>query len=401
MRIGILTQYYVPEIGAPQARLSELAQGLAARGHELVVVTAMPNYPTGRIHEGYGGWHRREWIRDVDVHRLPLYPSNSPGAARRMASYLSFVATSAVAGRACFGRRLDYLLCESPPLFLGLSGVWLARRCRARFVFNVSDLWPESAVRLGWRRDAAVVRMAFRLEAFCYRHAWVVTGQSRGIVADVRARFASTRCELLSNGVDTDAFSPDRAAAERTRQLRNGRAVAVLYAGLFGLAQRLEQVVEAGAALRGADIQINLMGDGPEREILATRIAELGLENVRLLPPSPRAAMPEWVASADLVLVTLGMELPGAVPSKIYEAMASGRAIVIAASGEAAAVVDDAGCGVTVAPGNVAGLADAIGRLAGDPARRAALGHAGRRAAIERYDRRRIVAGFAEMLESA
>lgn len=394
MRLAILSQYYPPEVGAPQTRLSELAARFVERGHEVVVLTALPNYPTGRIHPGYRGLFRREERAGVRVLRAPIYPTRSVGTARRLASYFSFVASSLLAGIPLLPR-CDVLLTESPPLFLGLSGYLLSRLKRARWVFNVADLWPRSAVELGLLGDGPALRAAEALEAFCYRKAFLVTGQSRGILDDVERRFPEVRTHHLSNGVDPGRFAarPDAPPAEA------GRCVAV-YAGLHGVAQGLGQVLAAAERLRDLpELEIVLAGDGPEKPDLVRRAAALGLENVRFLDPLPRDEVPRLLAAADVALVCLKTDLLGAVPSKIYEAMAAALPIVLAGSGEPARIVREHDAGVAVGPGDAAGLADALRQLAGDPGRRRELARNGRRAAETVYDRRRIVDRFADLLE--
>src|SRR5271155_2398388 len=141
MKLTILTQYYPPEIGAPQARLSHLAACLVDAGHRVTVLCAMPNYPTGKIYPGYGGWMRRECQGLLEALRTFIYPVQSVALLPRLASYFSFVGSSAVLGGLLL-EPSDYLLVESPPLFLGLAAVWLSWLKHARLIFNVSDLWP-------------------------------------------------------------------------------------------------------------------------------------------------------------------------------------------------------------------------------------------------------------------
>lgn len=398
MKIGILTQYYSPELGAPQRRLSGLAERLARRGHDVTVLTAMPSYPKGKVFDGYGGWHSTESLGDVDVHRVATVPAQSAAIGRRLLNYGSFVAASALAGPACFGKRLDVLLTESPPLFLGLSGYWLSRACRARWIFNVSDLWPESAVRLGVAKNSLMLRAAYALEAFCYRKAWLVTGQSETIVANIARRFPRVRTYHFSNGVDTARFRPELAVDDLRARLRNGHSCSALYAGLHGLAQGLDYVV-AAAGLVEADLQVTMIGDGPLKARLVAQAAAARAP-VRFEDPQPADTMPQWVAAADICLVTLGLNIPGAVPSKLYEAMGAGRAVVLMASGEAADVVKEHKCGLVVEPGDVEGLAAALRSLAGDRALRDQMGKAGRAAALANFDRDAAVAAFAELLEA-
>ena len=151
VKVAILTQYYPPEIGAAQVRLSALARGFVRRGHQVTVVTAMPNYPAGRLQPGYHGLWRREQQDGVSVIRSFVYPTQRTDFAHRLTNYFSFVFSSAVFGTFLL-READYLIVQSPPLFLGLTGIWLSRLKGTRMVFNVSDLWPESTVRLEIRR---------------------------------------------------------------------------------------------------------------------------------------------------------------------------------------------------------------------------------------------------------
>jgi glycosyltransferase involved in cell wall biosynthesis len=405
MRIGILTQYYPPEMGAPQARLSHLAGQLARRGHEVTVLTAMPNYPTGRIFPGYGGLWRREARDGVSIIRCGIHPTQSVSLRARLASYFSFVLSSLTVG-AFVLPKLDYLMTESPPLFLGISGYLLSLRTGAKWIFNVSDLWPESAVALGAVSQGWGLRRALALEEFCYRKAWLVTGQSREILQNIQSRFPSVRVYHLSNGVDTELFRPElRSAAARAR-LENGFAggdsCIAVYAGLHGIAQGLDQVLEAAARLKDLEsVSVVLIGDGPVKSELLARSRALGLTHVRFLDPLPKEEMPGLVASADIALVPLKVSLPGAVPSKIYEAMGAGVPVVLVAGGEAAEIVRRSESGVVVPPGDVDGLAAAIRALSLDPARRARLGASGRRAAERDFDRIGIAGRFIDHLEGA
>jgi colanic acid biosynthesis glycosyl transferase WcaI len=397
MRFGILTQYYPPEIGAPQVRLSELAACLTRRGHEVTVLTAMPNYPAGRIHDGYAGLWRREKMAGASIVRTAIYPSRALGM-RRLASYGSFVASSSALG-ALMLPRLDFLMTESPPLFLGIAGYWLSRFKRARWIFNVSDLWPESAVRLGAVREGLALRMAVALEAACYRRAWLVSGQSREILDDITRRFPGVPTWHLANGASPEVFSPGARSAAARRKLGGGRLIA-LYAGLHGIAQGLDQVLRAAAMLRDIEgLRIVLIGEGPEKAALLRAAKERGLANVAFLDPVPRAEMPALLASADLALVPLKNHLPGAVPSKIYEAMAAAVPVVLAGDGEAAEIVRRSRSGVVVPPGDADGLALAIRDLAGDERRRRDLGSAGLIAASGEFNRREILDRFIDRLE--
>jgi colanic acid biosynthesis glycosyl transferase WcaI len=403
VHLVIHTQYYPPEIGAPQRRLSALAQGAARRGHRVTVLTAMPNYPTGRIHEGYGGLARREHRDGVDIVRTFIYPTQRANLVPRLLNYFSFVVSSAVLG-SMMVNSADYWLVESPPLFLGLSGLWLSCLKRARLIFNVSDLWPESAVRLGvLDLDSHAFRWSSRLEALCYQRAWLVSGQSQSTVSSINERFPQCFTYHFSNGVDTQVFGLGRATvAARSTLLggsEDGRFVA-LYAGLHGLAQGLEQILEVAKAFRGdPNLSFVLVGDGPEKSALMDQAAEANLANVRFLDPFPASEIPALLAAADTVLVPLKRHIPGAVPSKLYEAMASQRPTVLLATGEPADLVRRNQAGIVVNPGDIESLAAALRKLQASPELRQVYGENGRKAAERHFDRGGIVDRFLDLLE--
>ena len=184
------------------------------------MLTAFPNYPKGRVEPGYHGLYQREERDGMSIIRTWIRPSQSVGLAARLKSYFSFVFSSLVVGWFTLGR-LDVLLTESPPLFLGIAGYLLARRTRARWIFNVSDLWPESAVHLGAVSPGRALDAAYALERFCYEKAWLVTGQSAEILENIRRRFPTVSTYHLSNGVDTELFEPGlRDAAARQSAAR-------------------------------------------------------------------------------------------------------------------------------------------------------------------------------------
>jgi glycosyltransferase involved in cell wall biosynthesis len=401
MKLAILTQYYPPEVGAPQGRLSELAAHFVRRGHEVVVLTAMPNYPTGRIQQGYGGLFQREQAAGAEILRTFIFPTQKADFIHRLTNYFSFVLSSSLYGSFAL-KQADYLLVESPPLFLGLAGFWLSRLKRAKLIFNVSDLWPESAASMGvLDRHSAVFRLSEKLEEFCYRHAWLITGQSQTIVADIVRRYPQLRTLLLSNGVDTERFRPNRFDEESRAELSSNGDFVVVYAGLHGLAQGLHQVLEAAALLKGEKgFRFVMVGDGPQKQTLLERANRHGLANVRFFDPRPAEDMPKLLASSDAVLVTLKTHIPGAVPSKLYEAMATGRPVILVAEGEAVEIVRNYEAGITVAPGDVNGLVQALCELRSSPALRCTLGKNGRCAAKAHFDRKTIASRFIEYLEA-
>jgi len=400
MRLSVLTQYFPPEIGAPQTRLSELAAHFVAAGHDVSVLTAMPSYPLGRVFDGYGGVVRLDRWQGIPVIRSFIVPSQSAALVPRLANYLSFVASSAVTGSFALPRS-DFLMSESPPLFLGISGMYLARLKRARLIFNVSDLWPDSAVRLGIvQAGSRAHRLAEALEALCYKAAWIVSGQSRSILASIEQRFPGVRTYHLSNGCDTRRYGLDTVTREARRRIDPGGKFVFLYAGLHGLAQGLDQILDTAERVKkDGRLHFVLIGDGPVKSRLVERAKKARLENVAFLDPVPSAELPPILAASDALLVTLGLDLPGAVPSKIYESMASERPLILVAAGEAAEIVRRHDAGIVVAPQHIDDLEAAVRNVAdGGDANRAMAARA-RAAAVEHFDRGKIAIRFMEFLQ--
>lgn len=379
MNILLLAHFYPPEMGGAGARLHGLARWLAAYGHRVTVITGFPNYPSGVIPERYHGKLRTvERMDGVDVIRTWVYASPQRGSLRRLANYFSFVGAATLAGLSA-ARRFDIVIASSPPLFLGLAGMALARWQRAPLVFDIRDLWPDVAVEAGeFAADAPITRLGEQLARFLYRHAdhlTPVTENKRRKL--IEGGVPPEKLTVVSNGVDLDLIPA--ATGDRRADLGLAGKFVVLYAGLIGIAQGVEIAVEAAEQLRAQpEIHFLIVGDGVRREALAARIAELGLTNVTLLPRQPREAIPAFMATADACLVPLvSSNLEDAVPSKLLEAWAYGKPAILAAGGEAAAIVRQSGGGVVVAPEEPQTLVDAVLALAAAPHQAAEYGRRG------------------------
>ena len=396
MRIVLLTQYYPPETGAPQRRLGDLARRLAARGHGVQVVTAMPNYPAGRVNEPWRGrLLDRERIDGVDVLRSGLYVSPVRTTARQLATYFTFAASAAVTAPFRL-RRADVVLWESPPLFLAPTAALLARRLGARLVMNVSDLWPRSAVELGVLRNARLVSFFERWERLAYRSADLVSHQTDGIGAGIEARAPGTPRLLFPNGVDVEAFRRVATGPDLRRDLGlPDHGPVVGYAGNFGRGQALEQVVDAAALLEdaGSDASIVLVGDGPRRDPVVRRIRSLGLRRIHVSPSVPAARVPEVLSLFDVAVVPLAAVplFEGARPSKLFELLAVGVPVVYCGSGEGARLAEASGGAVVVPAEDPHALAGAVTRLLGTPAAaRGQMRRAARTYVEQHFDRQTI-----------
>jgi glycosyltransferase involved in cell wall biosynthesis len=395
MRVTLLTHYYPPEVGAPQARLSALARGLSRRGVEVTVHTGFPHYPDGVIQPPY---RNRPWLTEdedgVRVVRSAIFPAPNRGFGRRIANHLSFalssLATSAASGGA------DAVIVETPPLLLAGSSIPYARSKKAALVVNVSDMWPDSAVALGTLRRPRLVSAARTLEHACYRSAAAIVCPTRGIEnALSQLEESSGKVHRIPPSVDPELFpaSPPR---------ENG-AFKVLYAGTVGMSQGVGTLMDAAELLDAdAEIEIVIAGDGAEGPDLRRRLANGRLHNVTMLGRVPHERIPELYAEADAAVVLLRDKplFEGALPTKMFEAMSAGRPLVLSAAGEAATLVQDADCGLVVPPERPGELATALRDLAGDRARAGRLGAAGRQAIVEGYSREQAIDRWYGLLTS-
>ena len=343
MKIAVLTQNFAPEMGATATRLYELTTRLAARGHTMTVIAAMPNYPTGRIFDGYRRRLRaEEEIEGVRVIRTWVYPSKSSRPFPRFLSYLSFMLSSLVLGWKGLGRQ-DVLLFDSPPLFLVPSGLVLGRIARARIVMNVSDIWPDAAVRLGLPLGGWTLRVLRGFEEAGYRRSDAVTATTPTAREQISRRFPQLDTAVISNGVDLELFRPSLRSEEVRGSLGAGPDdFLVGYCGLHGLFQGLEVVVEAASQLAGhPGIKFVMVGDGPSKRSLVSLADSRGITNLRFEDTVPRPMVASILASCDAAVVPLAAELPGTMPSKVYEALASGVPLVVTKGCEAERLVNE------------------------------------------------------------
>jgi len=370
MRLLIITQYFPPEMGAPQARLYELAKRLQRMGHQITVLTALPNYPTGRIFEGYR--HRlrlTEAIDGIKVVRTCLYPSKSGKTLPRLLSYLSFGITSALVGVWGLGKQ-DVVLIESPPLFLAPFALIVSKITRGKAVMMVSDIWPDIIIRMGHASETSLsVKAMLWLEKFSYRHSHAVALTNPGACGQIHERFPHLRkVTVISNGVDTRMFCPDFRNGKLRSELGAGPDdFLVGYCGLHGLAQGLEVILEAAARLKDRPaIKFVMIGDGPTKEELIQKAKEMRLSNLVFYDRRPKSEMPEVVASLDVSLIPLLARFPGTMPSKVYEAMASGTPPIVAKGCEGEVLINQFEAGLCYEPGDAGEMATAILKLAED-----------------------------------
>ena len=407
MDILLLIIQYPPDTNPTGALMARLAEGLRARGHRVDVLTAFPHYERFRVEPAWRGrLTALERGERGDTRRLWVFADGRKGRMlHRLASYLSFNALAAVSGLLA-RRRYDVILAPNGSFFTGLAAALVGAARGAPFVYNVQDLYPEVPVQAGQLTSPRAIAGLARLEKLMYRLAARVSVIAPSFRASLLAKgVPEEKIALIPNFVDTAFIRPLPRDNALSRELGLDGRLVVSYAGNLGYVYDLDGVLDAAARLAAhPDILFLIVGEGVSKPALERRAAALGLANVRFLPFQPRERLPELRAAAD---IQLSPHRPGttgySLPSKIYEVMASGRPILVAADpgSDVASLVESAGCGRSLPPGDPDALAEAILELRASPELRAMMGAAGRRYAERELSAEAVVAQYDDLLAQA
>ncbi|MEX2164795.1 MAG: glycosyltransferase family 4 protein [Sulfuricaulis sp.] len=378
MKVLIVTQYFHPE----NFRVNDLAEWLAERGHEVTVLTGIPNYPSGRYFSGYGLFKRRmETWNCISVVRVPQVPRGGGGVLRLALNYISFAVMASLYGLYRLRGRYDVIFVHEPsPITVGIPAIVMRKRSGAPIFFWVLDLWPESIAAAGDIHASWMLDLLEKLTRWIYSHCKKVLVASRAFIPRVGAMGVSEdRIVYFPNWAEA-IFQP---SVDIEPPVPLPRGFRVMFAGNIGVAQDFPAVLEAAERLKGyPDIHWIVLGDGRMGEWVREAVVRRGIVNtVHLLGSYPPEQMPRFFAHADVMLVSLKRSPIFAltIPGKIQSYLACGRPIVAMLDGEGAWVVKESGAGLTCAAEDADGLADAVLTLANMPKdQREAMGRKGR-----------------------
>ena len=405
MKFLILTQYYPPETGAPQNRLHSLAINLVKNGCDVEVLTAMPNYPKMEIFKEYKKLKSvHEKIDDINVYRTKIYVNKKKGIFNRLLNYFSFVLSSMIyAKKLC---QKNYVICESPPLFLGISALYISKILNAKLIFNVSDLWPESAEKLNIINNKFLLKPAYALERYIYNKSFLVTCQTKGIEKNIINRFPNLITHWLPNGIDKNVYNVSTTKKWLKKYGLEGKRLYV-YAGIIGYAQGLEVIIRAKHWLikneyeLSKEIEFLIIGDGPEKSNLLSLNNELKTKII-FIPNTPKIELIQMLKSCDVYIVPLKKIdiFNGAIPSKIFDALALSIPLLLGVNGEAKSLfIDEANAGLHFEPEDPESLAKAVIELEDNPAICEAYGKSGNIFAHKYFDRKIIASQFIEKVK--
>ena len=395
IKILILTQYFPPEIGAPQNRLFGLAKALNKSKVDIKVLTAMPHYPQMVIHEKYQGKSFcYEKIDGIPIWRTKLFVSQNSSIISRLRNYFSFMWNSYFYGKKNIKEKFDFILCESPPLFLGISAYFLAKKLNAKIIFNVSDLWPESAEKLGIINNRFLLTLATKLEEWLYKKSTIITGQTNGIINNIKNRFPNKTTLWIPNGIDEEQFIDIPDYNFRDKNSFDSSDKLFFYGGIIGHAQGLEIILNAANLLRtNTKIHFILMGSGPEKPKLIKLKEKLKLTNVHFFDPIPKKDVLSVIQEMDASIVplkSLALFL-GAIPSKIFENLMLEKPIILGVDGEAKNIfIDETPCGLFYEPGNFKDLYAKIMTFLEEPEVMLQYGRNGKKLVSDKFNRTKI-----------
>jgi colanic acid biosynthesis glycosyl transferase WcaI len=398
MRVLIFTQHFPPEIMATGRRAASLAEGLSIAGHDVVVITGLPNHPAslGRSDFCTNAKDERK-IGRYRVLRVPVYRSPDSRPLKRVLTYATFMISAA--WRGLCARRPDVILAISP-LPTGLAAVPARLWYGVPLVYDLQDIWPASAQSVEVLRQGLVLAALDLVERLFYTCCTVVVGITQGFKIYLASRgLPLRRLAFIPNGTDGRMFAQPPASVHLPESLA-GKFV-VGYIGNLGLAQGLEAALEAAFLLRNEAVSFLFVGDGVDKQRLLALARERQLDNIEFLEAVPHSAVHSILTACDALLVMLRKTplFEITIPSKVYEYMGAGKPIVCSVAGETAALILETGCGLTAAPSDPEALAQAIRVLCHDPQLRCALGENGRRAALEKYSSRREASEYTRLLE--
>jgi glycosyltransferase involved in cell wall biosynthesis len=409
VKILYISQYFPPEMGAPAARAAELAHHWAGAGHDVSVLTGFPNHPTGVVPPEWRGRLRRmayhEKADGVNIYRTWLWPLPNRKSHERVRNYASFCLSAALRGLTL--PRPDVIIASSPQLLVGLSGWWLGLTRRARFVFEVRDLWPESLAAVGiGDKDSFLHRTLAAIAKFLYRRSdriVVVTPAFKEYLIE-HWRVPAEKIDIVENGVETELFaSAPQASSQALRQQLGAHSRFVTsYIGTIGNAHGLETLLTAAAPLQhqNPDVLFLVIGEGAEKERIKSLAQSRGLTNVRFLDQQPRQQIPAFISASDACLVLLKKTdvFKTVIPTKMLEFMSCARPVILGVDGQAREIVQQAGSGIVIEPENADALRAAIQQLAANRGLATSLGRKGREYIVQNFSRARTAEKYIEVL---
>lgn len=362
MKILIVTQWFDPE---PTFKGLLFAKTLVEKGHDVEVITGFPNYPGGKVYDGYKiSFYQKELLDGVVVHRVPLYPSHDGSAIKRILNYISF-ATSALICGLLKAKKPDVIYSYHPPLTTSLSALFIGLFRRAPFVLDIQDLWPDTLSATGMLTNSKALSLVESVCQFVYKRSSKIVVLSPGFKERLVSRGVSPyKIEVIYNWCDELSL---RNAVESTVKLPNNGRINVVFAGNLGFAQGLPAIIDASEKLQLNDVPVNivLIGDGVSKASAQKQVFDSSINNVYFLPRVPMNEVGSLLGKADILLVHLTDDelFSITIPSRTQAYLAMGKPIVMGVNGDAASLIEKSQSGICCKANSAYALAEAIEKI--------------------------------------
>ncbi len=402
--ILLVSNYFAPDSGAAAVRLTRLARTLRQIGHHVTVLTSLPHYPQGQIHDAY----RKKLIvveeRDgIRVIQTWLWATPSSKISRKLISQLSFMFTALIRG--LFLKRPNVILIEAQPIFTGLAGMLLAFWLRCPYVLNVSDLWPDHLLSVGaLKEESFIYRVARKTVNLLYRRAAAIIAMSPAWAERIAQHIGSyTQLHVIYNGVDLDRFRPNLDTTlfrERYNIPKNQKVIA--FVGTFATQYDFELMLNAAKMIQHPDVYILFVGKGSQADLVRQHLASPEFQHVHWI---------EWLSHDEMPLLWNSLYLTfwamrehelysGTIPAKLYEAMSCGVPMIAYGSGISADILQMSQSGIVLNSGGYEALANTILKLLDQVDQRQLLSQNARRYAEEHYDHEQVAQRYLSVLAS-
>ncbi|MCU1807122.1 glycosyltransferase family 4 protein [Cytobacillus firmus] len=402
MRIVVISHFFPPEIGAPSARLYEMAKHWVELGNEVHVVTCFPNHPTGLIPDEYRGMkYMYEEMDGIHVHRNYVYATPNKGFIKKTLGHISFMFSSVLISMRKI-KNPDVIITSSPTFFSIFSGYWYSLRKRASFVLEIRDLWPAAMIELGVMKKGFITNILEKMELFFYRKSKRLIMVTKSFKENVVNRgIDSNKVHVITNGVNQELFNPKEKNKEFIDKYYLDDKFVISYVGAHGISQNLSTILKVAKGLEGEkDIQFLFIGEGAEKDKLKQIASEQEINNVTFIDSQPKEMIPEFYNISDISLIPLkNIELfKTFIPSKMFEIMACGVPIVASLEGEAADILNESQAAEVVKPDNPEEIMQAIIKLKKDKELLEKLKKNGPAFVEQNYSRRKLAKQYLKII---
>ena len=372
MHILFITDNFPPEVNAPASRTFEHCREWVKCGHQVTVITCAPNFPKGKVYDGYKNrLYQTEKMDGIKVIRVWSYITANEGFVKRILDYVSFMVSAVVAAPVV--KAPDLVISTSPQFFSACAAYLISRMKKRPYVFELRDIWPESIKAVGAMKESFVIRLLERIEVFLYHKAVKIVSVTRSFKENLVARgIDGDKIHVVTNGVDLDRFQPQAKDAQLVDRYDLGGKFVAGYIGTHGMAHSLETILDAAGAIKempgGDEVRFILLGNGARKDAIKARAESMGLDNVIFIDSVPKAEVVRYWSLLDVSIIHLRKKklFTTVIPSKLFECMGMGIPVLHGVMGESADIVEKEGAGLLFEPENSDSLCQTLLKLKND-----------------------------------